>query len=176
MKTEIAFLFGFGVVSAFSSAVFAQGLELPRPSPGAKVVQTVGLTDITVEYSSPGVKGRPIWGKLVPYDEPWRAGANSATKVTFSKDVIIGDTAVPAGSYGFFIIPSKTTWTAIFNKSTNLWGTNEYNKELDLLRLQVKPQAVPSRERLAYFISDFTDSAASLVLEWEKVRVAVPIK
>ena len=82
-------------------------LDLPRPSPFAKVSQTVGYTDITVDYSSPGVKGRKIWGSVVPYDKMWRAGANNATKVTFSRDVTFGGKPVPAGTYAFFVIPSK---------------------------------------------------------------------
>src|SRR5262249_62129157 len=82
-------------------------LQLPRPSPQAKLSQTVGLTEISIEYSSPGVKGRKIWGALVPFGQLWRAGANQATKVTFSKDGTVGDTPVPAGSYAFFAIPTQ---------------------------------------------------------------------
>src|SRR5689334_23112914 len=92
------------LTTAGAAPAFAQ-LDLPRPSPFAAVKQTVGLTDITVDYSSPGVKGRKIWGTLVPYDKMWRAGANSATKITFSKDVKIDGKPVPAGSYSFFVIP-----------------------------------------------------------------------
>src|ERR1041384_4534287 len=80
-------------------------LELPRPSPFAKVWQVVGLTEITVDYSSPGVKGRKIWGGLVPYDQMWRAGANRATKVTFNKDVTFAGKPVPPGPYAFFVLP-----------------------------------------------------------------------
>src|SRR4051794_332523 len=98
-------------------------LELPRPSPNARLTQTVGLTDITVEYSSPGVKGRTIWGGLQPWGEVWRAGANATTKVTFSKDVTVGTTAVPAGSYAFFVIPNKEgAWQVILNKDFNQGG------------------------------------------------------
>jgi len=150
-------------------------LELPRPSPFAKFSQTVGLTDITVDYSSPGVKGRKIWGALVPYEQVWRTGANKATKVTFSQDVTVAGTAVPAGSYAFFAIPGPTTWTLILNKDFTQSGAFNYKKELDVVRVQVKPQAIPLRERLAYLVSNFTDTTASLDLEWEKVRVSLPI-
>src|SRR4051812_27534598 len=98
-------------------------LDLPRPSPFAKVSQTVGLTDITVDYSSPGVKGRKIWGGLVPYDQMWRAGANTATKVTFSKDVTFAGKPVPAGSYSFFLVPGKSEWTVVLNKKADQGGT-----------------------------------------------------
>lgn len=151
-------------------------LQLPRPSPQAKVSQTVGLTEISVEYSSPGVKGRKIWGALVPFGEVWRAGANQATKVTFSKDVTVGDTPIPAGSYALFAIPSQGAWTLILNKNFNQGGTSEYKKELDVVRLQVQPKPIAHRERLAYLVADFTDDAASLDLEWEKLRVSLPIK
>ena len=158
-------------------AARAQQLDLPRLSPFAKVWQTVGLTEITVDYSSPKVNGRKIWGGLVPYGQVWRTGANAATKVTFSKDVTIGTTAVPAGSYAFFVIPKdKGPWTAIFNKVANQGGAFEYKQDQDLLRVDVKPEAIPNRERLAYAITDFTNETANLDLEWEKVRVRVPVK
>src|SRR5712692_11690500 len=154
----------------------AAQLQLPRPSPQAKVSQTVGLTEISVEYSSPTVKGRKIWGALVPFGEVWRTGANQATKVTFSKDVTVGDTAVPAGSYALFAIPDQKAWTLILNKNFNQNGAFAYKKELDVARVQVQPKAIAHRERLAYLVSDFTDDAASLDLVWAKVRGSPPIK
>ncbi len=163
-------------VLAAAPAFAQQALQLPAKSPGAKVTQTVGLTDITVEYSSPGVKGRKIWGGVVPYGQVWRAGANAATKITFSKDVVIDNNPVPAGSYAFFVEPTATTWTLILNKEAQQFGAFKYHKEADFLRLTVKPQAIPNRERLAYLIQNFTEDSASLDLEWEKVRVSLPIK
>ena len=154
----------------------AQQVELPRPSPFAKMVQTVGTTDITIDYSSPAVKGRKIWGGLVPYGEVWRAGANAATKITFSKDVVVDGKPVPAGSYAFFVIPSATKWTLILNKDANQSGAFGYKRETDLLRLDVKPQPIAPRERLAYLVSNFNDVTASIDLEWEKVRVSLPVK
>jgi hypothetical protein len=151
-------------------------LELPRPSPSAKVTQTVGYTDITVEYSSPGVKGRRIWGALVPYDKMWRAGANAATKVSFSRDVTFAGRPVPAGTYALFVIPSRKAWTVILNKKADQPGTGvAYNQGDDLLRVQVAPRAAPMRERLAYEVTDFNDDKASLDLEWERLRLPIPI-
>ena len=151
-------------------------LDLPRPSPFAKVVQTVGLTDITVDYSSPGVKGRKIWGAVVPTDQMWRAGANQATKITFSRDVTFAGKPVPAGTYAFFVIPTKSAWTVILNKRPDQAGTGrDYKQADDLLRVQVQPKSAPFRERLAYLVTDFTDDKASLDLEWEKVRLSIPI-
>lgn len=165
----------FSLISLVACPAFGQ-LQLPRPSPVAKVTQTVGLTDITIEYSSPSVKGRKIWGALVPYGEVWRAGANQATKITFSKDVTVGSTSVPAGSYAFFVIPTANEWTLILNKDFNQNGTDKYKPELDAVRLPVQPKAISHRERLAYLVADFTDDAASLDLEWEKLRASLPIK
>ena len=164
-------------VSVSARAQQAQPLELPRPSPNAKVSQTVGLTEITVDYSSPGVKGRAIWGNVVPYDKMWRAGANGATKVTFSKDVSVGGKPVAAGSYALFVIPSaKAPWTVILNKKADQSGTgSDYKAELDIARFTVPVATAPFRERLAYQFADFTDEKASLVLEWEKVRLSIPI-
>lgn len=173
MKSTIL---GLGAALLVAATAHAQQLELPRPSPNAHVTQTVGVTDITVDYSSPAVRGRKIWGGLVPYNEVWRAGANAATKITFSKDVVVGDKAVPAGSYAFFVIPTPTKWTLILNKDANQFGAFTYKKEADFLRVEVKPQPSPMRERLAYGFSNFTDTTAQLDLEWEKVRVSLPIK
>ena len=151
-------------------------LQLPRPSPAGKVSQTVGLTEISIEYSSPAAKGRKLWGGLVPYGEVWRTGANQATKITFSKDVTIGTTAVPAGSYALFAIPAANEWTLILNKDFNQSGSSSYKQDLDVARVQVQPKAIPHRERLTYVVSDFTDDSASVDLEWEKVRVSLPVK
>lgn len=166
------------IALALGGSARAQQLELPRPSPNAHVTQTVGVTDITVDYSSPAVRARKIWGGLVPYNQVWRAGANAATKITFSKDVTVGDKVVPAGSYAFFVIPAPAPnkWTLILNKDANQFGAFTYKKDDDFMRVEVKPQPSPMRERLAYEITNFTDTTASLELEWERVRVTLPIK
>jgi hypothetical protein len=173
MKLSRTFLV-LAVLTAASSA--RADLELPRPSPNAKIMQQVGLTDVTVEYSCPGVKGRKIWDGLVPYDKMWRTGANTATKITFSKDVTFADKPVPAGTYALFTIPTKGAWTVILNKKPDQPGTaTEYKQDLDLLRVQLKPTAAPFRERMAFIFSNMTDDKASLDLEWEKLRLSIPI-
>ena len=163
-------------VAALAHSASAQQLELPRPSPNAKVSQVIGVTEVSVDYSSPGVKGRKIWGGVVPYNKVWRAGANSATKITFAKDVTIEGKPVAAGSYAFFVLPTPTRWTLILNKDPKQAGIFGYKKEDDVLRVEVKPQPAPMRERLAYSFSNFNDAGGALDLEWEKVRVSLPIK
>jgi tetratricopeptide (TPR) repeat protein len=169
-------LAGVAASLVLSPAVQAQP-DLPRPSPNAKVSQFIGLTEITVEYSSPAVKGRKIWGELVPYDQMWRTGANQATKVSFSRDTTFGDHLVPAGTYALFTIPGKAAWTVILNKKAEQSGTgSDYKAELDLVRFQIHPKPAPMRERLTFLFSDFTDDKGTLDLEWEKLRLAIPIK
>lgn len=161
----------------FASAAtmaFAQP-ELPAPSPKAMVMQTAGLTEITIDYSSPGVKGRTIWGDVVPYGELWRTGANASTKITFSRNVKIADKDVPAGTYSIFIIPNKDSWTFILNKNAKA-STSEYKKEEDLLRMDVKPQTIPSKERMAFSITDFDNEKATINLEWATSRISIPVK
>lgn len=165
------------LLSAIASPTLAQtGPELPQPSPKARVEQRVGLTDISVDYSSPGVKGRKIWGELVPYDRPWRTGANAATKLTVSRNFSFGGKPVPAGSYALYTIPGKTMWTVVLNSSTDAWGNDGYDAKKDVLRVTIKPEASPVRERLTFLFSNTTESATRLDLEWERLRVAIPIQ
>lgn len=151
--------------------------DLPQPSPLSRVQQRVGLTDMSVEYSSPGVKGRKIWGELVPYGSLWRTGANAGTKLESSKDFTFGGTPLPAGTYALLTIPGKDSWTVILNKNTKLQGgTGGYQESEDVARITVKPESSPPRERLTFLFSDTTDDSTRLDLEWEKLRVSVPIK
>lgn len=162
---------------ATPSLAFAQaGPETPAPSPAASVHQRVGLTDIAVEYSSPGAKGRAIFGGLVPYGEMWRTGANKATKVSFSRDVKFGGKSVPKGDYSLFTIPTAKQWTVILNGETELWGTTGYDAKKDAARVVVKPAKAPARERLTFLFSDTTDASTRLDLEWADQRVSIPIQ
>jgi hypothetical protein len=175
-KQHVGFL-GLAAALVFAAPPAHAQLELPRPSPNAKVSQTIGLTEITVEYSSPAVKGRPIWGALVPYGRMWRTGANQATKISFSRDVSFGNHPVPAGTYALFTIPAKGEWTVILNKQPDQSGTGrDYQAGLDLVRFPVRPKAAPHRERMTFLFSDFNDDQGTLNLEWEKLRIALPIK
>jgi hypothetical protein len=150
-------------------------VEVPQPSPKARVEQHVGITDLALDYSSPGVKGRKIWGELVPYDKVWRAGANAPTKLTVSRDVSFGGTPVKAGSYSLFMIPGKASWTVLLN--TNLTASqDEHDAKDDVAHLTIKPVALPAvRERLRYTFDDTQDDRTMLDLEWERIRIQVPI-
>jgi hypothetical protein len=149
----------------------------PRISPKAGVSQIVGLTDVSISYSRPGVKGREIWGGLVPYSKVWRAGADEATKFTFSTDVMIEGKKLPAGSYSFFAIPEKQGWTLIFNKVADQWGAYEYNEAEDAIRFSVKPVKSNSpQEWLIYEFTDMKTNSATINLKWENLRVPFRIE
>ncbi len=159
-----------------ASPVFGQSeLELPRPSPRAQVMQRVGLTDITVTYSSPGVKGRQVWDDLVPYGELWRTGANRATTVEFSRDVKVAGQPVPAGIYALYTTPGRSEWTVVLNTNHDTGGTNGYDAKNDVATISVKPTAAPRRERMTFLFSDTTSEFTRLDLEWDELRVSIPI-
>lgn len=161
---------------AAAPALAQNAMETPAPSPKAKVEQRVGITDFAIEYSSPAVKGRVIWGELVPYDTLWRTGANMSTKLTASRDFSFGGKPVPAGSYSLFTIPGKAGWTVILNSKAELSGTTGYDEKNDVARITVTPQALAApRERMTFIVSDTTDAGANLDLEWEKLRVRIPV-
>lgn len=149
--------------------------ELPAPSPKARVEQRVGLTDFSVDYSSPGVKNREIWGGLVPYGELWRTGANRSTKLKSSGDFEFGGVKVKAGEYSLLSIPAEKEWTIILNSVAELPGTRGYDQAKDVARVKVVPEKVPARERLTFIFSDTTDDTSRLDLEWAGLRVSVPI-
>ena len=172
----VAFIFCFLLSNTFLKSFAQQKEEKVRISPKASVTQTVGFTEITISYSRPGVKERNIWRGLVPYDKAWRAGANEATKITFSNDVIIEGKKLSAGSYGFFTIPGKDSWIIIFNKVADQWGAFEYNETEDALRVTVKPEKNNFTEWLRYEITRTSDSTATISLEWENIKVPFKVE
>jgi hypothetical protein len=176
-RSTLPFVLALGLaVASGATTSFAQQAvpELPVPSPKARVEQRVGLTDFAVDYSSPGVKGRPVFGKLVPYDKPWRTGANANTKLTASRDFTFGDKKIPAGTYSLYTIPGKAAWTVALSSQLDNVG-NEYDAGKDVARITVKPTPIKMRERLTFLFSATTDDNARLELEWEKVRLAIPL-
>jgi hypothetical protein len=170
-------------------------VRLPRPSQKASVMQTVGVTDITITYSRPGVKGRRIWGDppagaasgsatlddsttrakdapIVPYGHVWRTGANEATTFAVTDDVLINGQKLPAGTYSLHTIPGRDEWTVIFNSDAGQWGSFTYDEKKDVLRVKVKPQAVSdNQEWLIYSFPVVTANSAQVQIRWEKVAV-----
>jgi hypothetical protein len=163
------------VVAGGLPALAQQAIEVPAPSLHAKVEQRVGITDFSVDYSSPAVRGRKIFGGLLPYDKIWRTGANASTKLTASRDFTFGDKPVPKGTYSVFSIPGASSWTVILNKDADA-SAQEYDDKKDIARVTVTPQSVGARERMTFIFSDTTESASRLDLEWDTLRVSIPIK
>jgi hypothetical protein len=151
-------------------------IPTPRPSPNASVSQTVGVTEITLHYSRPGVKGRAIWGKLVPYDQVWRTGANENTTISFSTPVKIDGKELPAGTYGLQTLPAAGSWTVILSKDADRWGAFSYDPAHDALRFAARPVAADFQEWMSFELSDLSDGGATLALRWEKLRLPIRIE
>lgn len=134
-------------------------------------------THFTIKYHAPAVRGRTIWGGLVPYDEVWVTGAHSATSLELDKPISVGDQVIPPGKYAFFTIPGREKWTLIINRKWDQHLADEYDANEDLVRVEVTPEVLPEiQERLKYVITDKGKSEASIDVSWEKLKVSLPIK
>lgn len=170
MKKIVLSLF----VAAISLTANAQ-IKTPAPSPSSKLEQAVGLTDVTLEYSRPGMRGRTIFGDLVPFDKMWRTGANANSKITFSGDVTIDGKELKKGTYAVYTKPSKNSWEVIFYSETNNWGTpKKWDKTKVALSTTVKVEKMPMKiETFTFSIDDITNSSAVLGILWENTYVGV---
>jgi hypothetical protein len=185
---------------SFAGAAFAQ-IQTPRPSQKASVMQRIGVTDVTITYSRPGVKGRQIWGDplpgqtsageatldnqnerpkgapIVPWGKMWRTGANEATQFVVTDDVLINGQKLPAGSYSLHTIPRKDEWTIVFNGTANQWGSFNYDPAKDTLRVKAKPESLPAnQEWLSFTIDPVTEDSAQVNIRWEKISVPFTVK
>lgn len=201
LKRSCSFLAALCVL-CFAVAASAQ-VTLPRPSQKASVMQRIGVTDVTITYSRPAVKGRKIWGDplpgqtadvkgeatlddqnkrpkdapIVPWGHVWRTGANEATTFVVTDDVLINGQKLPAGSYSLHTIPTKDEWTIVFNGTSNQWGSFDYDPAKDTLRVKAKPQWVnASEEYLSYSFDPVTDDSAQVNIRWEKISVPFTVK
>ena len=166
----------FALAGAAGAFAQAPPLRLPQPSQAASVAQTVGLTEITITYHRPRVNGREVWGKLVPWDQVWRAGANENTTIEFSTPVRVEGHPLAAGRYGFHTLPTAGRWTLIFSTVDTNWGSFAYQESEDALRVEVQPEAAPHQEALAYTFDDATAKETTAALRWEKLRVPFRIE
>jgi hypothetical protein len=151
-------------------------VQLPQASPKASLTQTVGLTEVRIDYNRPAVRGRQIWGALVPYGQVWRTGANEATRFQVSDDVTINGAKLPKGTYSLHTIPGETEWTIIFNSVADQWGSYSYDAANDVLRVKTTPRKAPHmHESMIFAIPAVTDSSADVHLAWENVVVPFTI-
>lgn len=199
LKRSSVSVFAVLLLLCFAASAFAQ-VSVPRPSQKASVMQTLGVTDITITYSRPGVKGRKIWGDplpeqtageatldnqntrpkgapIVPYGHVWRTGANEATQFVVTDDILINDQKLAAGTYSLHTIPNKDEWTIVFNGTANQWGSFNYDPAKDTLRVKAKPQAVSeNQEWLAFTIDPLGEDTARVNIRWEKLSVPFTVK
>ena len=182
------FVLSLAVVFLFSSLSNGQDKE-PKKSPKAKFMQTIGIdTDVTFEFNRPGVKGRTIWGELVPWgfepgnkysDEkpyPWRGGANENSTIEFSKDVLVEGQKVPAGKYSMHFKTGKDEWTVMLNKVNDQWGSYKYDAAQDIASFNVKPVEAPHQEWLSYGLDEYTGNSARAFLHWEKIKIPFSVE
>ena len=200
LKRSYVSVFAVLFLLCFAASALAQ-IEVPRPSQKASVMQRIGVTDVTITYSRPGVKGRKIWGDplpgqtaegeatldnqntrpkdayIVPYGHVWRTGANEATTFVVTDDVLINGQKLPAGSYSLHTIPTKDEWTIVFNGTANQWGSFDYDPAKDTLRVKAKPQWLNTNEEwLTYSFDPVTDDSAQVNIRWEKINVPFTVK
>ena len=154
--------------------------EVAQPkalSPHTTAMGNIGDTHVHVDYSAPGVRGRTIWGGLVAYDRVWATGAHNATAITFDKDVRIGGERVSAGTYAFFTIPGREEWTLILNKNYDQHLADDYDEQLDVLRLTVSPEEIDQPvESLTYAVLPASGDGGALVMTWDRLRITLPIQ
>lgn len=161
---------------ALACSVNAQGLKTPAPSPTQTIKQDFGLSNVELSYSRPGMKGRKIFGDLVPFGKVWRTGANGATTLTFGEAVTIGGTKIPAGKYGLLSIPDKASWTLIITKQTNVTSPAAYKQEEDVVRVQAKPVSTATKaETFTMQFANIKSASCELQMMWDKTMVSLPI-
>lgn len=174
MKKTIQSIFALALTFTVGTTV-AQ--ELPAPSPMAEVEQKIGLTEVDVEYSRPGAKDREVWGDLVPYDQLWRAGANKATAIEFSSDVVIGGVDVKEGKYALFILPYKGKAEVILNSKTESWGTGDYDEANNVASFEAEFTDVELQtESMLFYFDNVKSGSADLILTWAGKSIIMPIE
>ena len=164
------------IVFAITFSVRSQSIKMPPPSPPQTVKQDFGISSIELSYSRPGIKGRKVFGDLVPYGKVWRTGANNATTIDFGDDVTIGGTKVAAGKYGLLTIPDKDNWKVIITKQLEVTNPADYKQESDVVRVDVKPMTM--KDKMETFTMQFANvksSTCELQIMWENTAVVVPI-
>lgn len=175
MKTRFVLAFAAFVLMAGPVLAQAPPLTVPDASPAASVSQTIGITNVTISYHRPAVNKREVWGKLVPYNQVWRAGANMNTTISFSSPVTVGGKVLPAGTYGLHTIPTAKDWTIILSADYSNWGSFSYDEKEDVLRFSATPRPADFQERLDYRFENLSEDGATAVLHWEKLEVPFPI-
>ena len=161
---------------AISVSAYSQ-FTLPAASPRQKVEQQFSMSKITVDYGRPGVKGRKIFGDLVPFGKVWRVGANSSTKITFEQSVNFGGKTVSAGTYGLFVIPTEKEWKVILNKDSQQWGAYTFDEKQNVVDVTIPVQKLAEKQEwFEIELNPVDDNAVNLVMKWDFTKVELPLK
>ena len=167
----------FSLALAVSVHAFSQQYNIPAVSPKQTVEQQFSVTKISIEYGRPAVKGRKIFGELVPFGQVWRAGANEATRITFGQEVLFGGQKVKKGTYALYVVPQEKEWKIILNRGVNNWGAYTYDAKDDVATTTVPVKMMNKKmERFTINFEDITDEKLNLVFEWDKTRADVPVE
>ena len=167
----------FSLALAVSVHAFSQQYNIPAVSPRQTVEQQFSVTKISIEYGRPAVKGRKIFGELVPFGQVWRAGANEATKITFGQEVLFGGQKVKKGTYALYVVPQEKEWKIILNRGVNNWGAYTYDAKEDVATTTVPVKMMNEKmERFTINFEDITDEKLNLVFEWDKTRADIPVE
>lgn len=173
MKSQINILL---ILLLLSPVLIKAQINMPSLSPRLKTEQKVGLTNVKLDYGQPSVKGRVIFGGLIPYERLWRTGANSSTKISIDREVEFAGTKVPAGDYSLYSIPGEKKWTIIINKNTGLWGAGGYNSEEDQVRFIVPSIKLKDKiETFTIYFENFHANGGDMVIAWENTKVVIPV-
>lgn len=175
MRAPAVLALGLAAVLAPSRPAAAQP-RLPFPSPAASVSQEVGTSRVTIEYHRPAVRGRAVWGALVPYGETWRLGANEATTLTLTHAAKVAGREVPAGTYALFAVPGKESWTLVLNRKAKQWGAYFTDPKDDLLRFDVTPAAAPHTEWMTFSMEAVEPGTVRVSWAWEKLAFSFPVE
>lgn len=185
---SIILLFLFAACGSGSDRAGEQDMadqrEMPEPetdgeqevlSPPREASAEIGGSQVTIHYSAPSVRGRVIWGELVPYEKIWVSGAHMATSVEFENDMLVNGEPVSAGKYAFFTIPGEESWTVILNENWDQHQAGEYDEALDVARFEVEPAETEFTEQLSYMVIPQSDNSGVIELAWEELKISVPV-
>lgn len=185
MKQKYIAVFAI-ILSCFYTTLIAQnddvsfnpnkGIDTTKKSIKSAVETNIGTANFRIDYHSPGVRKRVIWGGLVPYHEVWVTGAHNATTLHFNKDITVNNTTIPAGDYALFTIPAKKEWIVIINKNHEQHLAADYDKKEDVVRLKVKAKKNKHTERLQYFIEPKGNNKGKIGVAWEKIKIEIPFE
>lgn len=176
MKNRLLTILSITAISLATWSTADAQVKLPPASSAQKIVQSLGINNIALQYNRPNINGRKIFGGIIPYNEVWRTGANTVPAITFEEEVRIAGHQVPAGTYGILSIPGQNSWTIIISKNAQQWGAFKYTTTEDLVRFEVKPETLGQAQETFYMgFENVTEQSLDLAFAWDKTKIKFPI-